>query len=214
MNNQNYIHIIFTEKADLVLSDIVEKYNLEESEDDANKKFEEDVDPNEVVLVDLTKDFVRETIPIKEFLDSLRQKLSLSPEITKGIAKDIIENLVPLIDKVPEDQLEAYNTKKDEEEIGEQGGDLAQEILRKINIQRGIPVAEPEEQANPVKRVDIASVEENAENMERAGKNTIKKSEEVLNAPIQTTRAPEDNDEKSPFADEKKGPDDYREPIQ
>ncbi len=199
--------IIFTERVDTVVDEIVKTHSLQQTDDEIAQVYREKKLPKVVILYRLIKDLLRENISTQEFLDKLRKDLNISPEATGALAKDIMQKLIPLLDKVPEDELDAYRTKKDEEERGEQGGDLAQEILRKINIQRGIPVTEPEEQANPVKRVTTSNVEENAKNMPK--NQDYNPPKEV---PIETPEEKFKKDEK--FVDEKKGPDDYREPIQ
>jgi len=207
--------IIFTKEADTVLDEIMEKYNLQETDDKVLDDDEKNL-PKIVTIDYLVKDFVKEKISTEKFLDGLSKGLNIPPETTKLMAKDIIQDLIPLLDKVSEDGLEEYNTKKDEEDKKKnQGGTLAQEILRKISAKRGIPdTTAKEPQENPVKEVGISNVEENAKHMDKQSINTPQPNvspQKEDSSPNQGQTKKVANDKLEP---EKKGPDTYREPIE
>lgn len=213
--------IIFTKEADVTLDDIMGKYKLRETDDEI-LNYKAGYTPKVVIIDRLTQDFVKEKISTEEFLNRLHADLNISPETTKMLAKDIIQDLIPLLDKVPEGKLEEYNTKKDEGK-GAQEGALAQEILKKINAKRDIPVAEPETKENPVAKVPTTNVEENAKQIQQIKKDLTPPKAPSLdpNPPINEPAAPARSFEKAKeklaenkFANEKKGPDDYREPIE
>lgn len=111
MNEQKNILIIFTEKADKVLSDIILKYNLGESSAEVFEKYKANKLPRLVLLDHLARDFTLQIISEKDLANSLQKELSVPFETAEKISKDIINNLAPLLDKVTEDQLEAYNNK-------------------------------------------------------------------------------------------------------
>ena len=112
MNEQTKILIIFTEKADLMLSSIIKKYALQETETEAFKKYKAGKLPKIVILDHLAGNFALKIISENDLVVSLQKELETTQQIAENISKDIINNLVPLLDKVSEDQLENYNLKK------------------------------------------------------------------------------------------------------
>ena len=68
--------IIFTNKADLVLSDIFKKYGLNESDEKVLKNAQEKKPFNITILVRLTREFAGESISEKDLIVSLQKNLS------------------------------------------------------------------------------------------------------------------------------------------
>ena len=90
MAEKTNIRVIFTQKSDEILTDIIQRHNLREN----------------VVIVDhLASDFVREKISAKEISDYLQKELKLAPPTAEQITKEIITNLVPSLKKISEEEL-------------------------------------------------------------------------------------------------------------
>lgn len=220
MTEKQKILIMFTEEAELYFSTIMEKYNLNESEESRTQKLLEGNLSKVGVIKKIIKGFVGNVISKEDFNASLAKTLSTDEKTTEMISKDITENLLPLIDKVTEDQLKEYILARDEkdEEKG-QGSDLAQEILRKINAKRGILTAEPE--GNPSMKAPTVSVEENAKQIQQIKRDLNPRTDQTMDEPAPAkpdqNASPKKTDKKvaeNKFANEKKGPDSYREPIE
>lgn len=118
MEEQKNIRVIFTEKADSVLSGIMGKYGLEENDAQIVKKVQGKNPFNVVVLNRLTKNFAKGTISEKDFISSLQKDLDIpQQQAAEKIFKDIINNIIPLLKKIPEEELrkQPYIEKNDEQ---------------------------------------------------------------------------------------------------
>lgn len=215
------IVIPLDEKSYAVLLGIIEKHKLVEDEKEVLEKAQTHAPFNETVAIGLTRGLILEKISNQEFLDGLHKELKLSKEEVKNLAIDIADNLIPLLEKIPEDHLEAYNRKKTleqnppEDSLGkEDGKNSTQElILAKINKNNAEKeviktTAQEKNQPHPyTKNVGVKSVEENAKKME---KNLTSQKEEII---------AKEHEEPSKVKtvlpqSEQKGPDDYREPLE
>jgi len=110
MDEQKKILVIFTEKADLVLSDIIKKYSLQETDLETFEKYKAGKLPKIVIIDNLTRDFALKIIPEKDLISSLQKELEISQQTAEQISKEIINSLVPLLEKIPEEQLENYES--------------------------------------------------------------------------------------------------------
>jgi hypothetical protein len=93
MDNNNKIRVIFTPKADDELSQIINKYKLDES----------------LVIVKMdyiSKDISLEKISADDAKKYLEKELSVSQQIAENIYKDIISRIIPLLEKVEEAKFE------------------------------------------------------------------------------------------------------------
>jgi|SRR3989344_68237 len=141
MIKQKNIIVIFNERAELSFSSIIKRYNLEENEEDDLKKLMEGKLSTLVIIKKIIRAFVGEIITKKDFDDSLQKVLHRDEQIVKIISKDIMENLVPLLDKVSEDKLQEYNRKKRLTERIEEEYPLEPSIQELLieKIKQGIP---------------------------------------------------------------------------
>lgn len=112
VEKQNII-VPLSEKADLVVSNLIERHGLEENEEETLKKLKENKLFNSSIIVKLTRDFVKETISEKELVESLKKGLEIPQQAAEKISKDIINNLVPLLEKIPEKELRETKTEKE-----------------------------------------------------------------------------------------------------
>jgi hypothetical protein len=102
MENQNQktnIRVLLSDKAEFVLEDILRSFGLEEKN---------------VIADSLIKDFAKEVLSEKDFIDALQKKMAILPEISEKLAKEIITRLVPMLEKFPE---EKFNDPDFREEI-------------------------------------------------------------------------------------------------
>ena len=195
------MRVIFSKEATLSLFGILKKYDLIENDEQVVKNIQERRHPKETMLVIIIKNFVMGKISNHQFLDALHKELKISKETTKNLAIDIMENLIPVLEKIPEGELGEYNNKKallekenqskvrdaeSEEENSEAAKQEAfakakEELYKKIGI--GEPAVEPasaegsgvakEPLPAGQKNPDTQDVEKNAEGI-KAGKSLVK----------------------------------------
>jgi len=90
MAEETNIIVIFTQKSDEILTDIIQRHNLREN----------------VVIVDhLAGDFARGKISEKGISDYLQKELKLDSQTAEQITKEVITNLVPTLKKISEEEL-------------------------------------------------------------------------------------------------------------
>src|SRR3989344_1559936 len=102
---QENIRILFPKETTSKLTDILKRYNLIESDELVLKTMQERKYSKETLLVITIRDFVMGKTSNHQFLDTLHKELGTSKEVTKNLAIDIVDNLVPLLEKIPENQL-------------------------------------------------------------------------------------------------------------
>lgn len=115
--NQLKQRIIFTEEADNALANILSKYGLEESDEQIIKKDEEEKSSYEYAIVEFTKKLTQGSILEKDLIASLQKELNIPQPTTEKIAKDVKEKLLPLVEKVSEEELKKQLEKEKAEVI-------------------------------------------------------------------------------------------------
>lgn len=168
MENQQKILTIFTDKGQSVFSGMMRKYDLDQNQEELFAALEKGQPFKEEMLKEMIRMLAKEVISEKDFTDALQKALRINLETAKQITTDVVTNLLPLIDKVPENKLEEYNKKKDQE-LEDQKNTFADELLRKIRAGKG---GQPEAANQPapvnrVKKIPIGNVEENAEQLQK-----------------------------------------------
>ena len=200
----NNIIIPLDEKSEAVLLEIIKKNNLEENDEQAFEKIKAHKPLNETVVIKLTRDLIVGRISAKEFAESLHRKLNISIEKTKMIAKDIINNLIPLLEKIPEDRLEDYNRKKKLSEVQEEieekqklpsKSSTQDIILEKIRQSAPVQIVEEQKPAIGVKKVKIKDVEENAERIKKEKKWGREKTGEEVKKSAENIEKKEESDD-------------------
>ncbi len=101
---QNNMRVIFTDKAELVLEDIVKAFGLEEGEQELAKRIKDGKKAKSVVINHLTSKFAKKIISDKELITSLQKDLDVSQEVAEKISKEIVSKLVPLLEILPEEK--------------------------------------------------------------------------------------------------------------
>jgi len=102
---KNNTRVIFTAKASAALDAIVKNYNLEETSEEFLRKTNERKFSNEVIIDHLSKDFTLGKISGIDLTDSVQREMSVPPETAGKISKEIINNIIPYLEKVPEEKL-------------------------------------------------------------------------------------------------------------
>lgn len=85
-----------------LVSDILTKYNLKESQaEEYTRIMEKGETPNAAVVQILAKSFASNLISEKDFVTSLVDKLKISNEIAENFVRDISDKVVPYIKSLP-----------------------------------------------------------------------------------------------------------------
>lgn len=216
IGNKNNLIVIFTDNADAIFYEIMNKYHLKETDSQGLDKLIAGKFSNEVILDHQIKYLLKKEISFDEFIKSLEEKLDIQSQVAKNLAKDIKENLLLLIDLVPEDQLEKYNKEKEEQKRYSASGVDTKNF-------------------SYVKKPEITDVEENAEASAKDKKYTdeFKQSkqsieEELKVEPVEKIKETHPHESlleeileekenalgKNRFVEEKREPDSYREQIE
>lgn len=201
--------IFFTNKAEKALEEIIKKFNLEESleefvEKEKNKKL------SNIVLIDsLAKNFGLGEISDREVSKKLQQEVGLGKEVAEEITKEIIEKVVPFLEKVEEEKLKdssyiekLYKKISDIENYREEPTkEKTEDFFPKIDLEE-ITTETPKE--NKLVDPEIKIEEKSSIDI-----NTIPPKKEKIKKPI--TTYPDIEQKKAP---QKTGSDTYRESIE
>jgi hypothetical protein len=190
MEDQNNIRIIFSDKAESVLDDIIKNFNLDES--------------CNVVIDALTKKFAKEAISEKDFVASLENELKIPQETAQKLSKEILTKIVPMLEKISEEKF------KD--------SDFADALSEKIFGEQGAKNKEGLSDTflgiKPLTPMSVAeALEENTPALEKELKNkpiVPTKKQERIKKPVIL----EESKEPTPKPKQSRGPDSYREPIE
>lgn len=116
MDSSQIISSTFTEKTDLLLSELMQKYKLEEPLEKTIKKIKEGKPDNTLIFTKIIMDFYRQKISDKELADLLQKEFAVSQQIAEQISKEIIDNIIPTLweaekENVREKDNSLYNNK-------------------------------------------------------------------------------------------------------
>lgn len=200
MDEQKNLRVLFTTKADLIFSELITKYNLQESDDALRQKIKQKKETHTKILRDAIKTLAKKMIPQEKLAELLAEHLEISQENAKKLVEDINVKLLPLLLMYPDEKFDDENFREEiAKKIGEgeeweakqqteanienpeyQKEKLREDLLNRLR--KNFPQQKPEKPTTPnLKGVPIANVEKNAENMKKEGKNiTTTKKEPVL----------------------------------
>jgi len=99
MSKEQNISSTFTLKSDAILSDIMSKYGLEESEEEMIRKLRGGIMDNELTLTKLTMYFSRKEISKEELVGRIQKEVNVPGQKAEKIADEIINKLVPTLGK-------------------------------------------------------------------------------------------------------------------
>ena len=189
------IRALFTEKSDLAISDIVKNFRLEESYEELMKKEEQDKNTNELAISLLAKEFTQGNISEANLILSLQKDIEISKETAEKISKEIINKVVPLLEKVPEEKLHNFEFKEDIAKKDEERPALSK-TKEALYSKPLIDSQEKSKLSDEIILEDKNRTQEPLENL---------KTKKILpKKPIQP----------KPLQSKKTGPDSYREPIE
>ena len=109
MDQSKNIQIVFTEKAENALSDLMVNFKLEETDAEYIEKTKNKKPSNIVVLDNLAKDFALGVASEKDIIISLQNIVGVSQQNANQITKEIINKIVPFLEKVPEEKFQDNN---------------------------------------------------------------------------------------------------------
>lgn len=104
--NQSKQRAVFTEKTDLILSNLLSQYGLQESEEQIIKKDEEDKLSYEYAIIRFARGLIEDKSSEKDLLISLQKELNIPQATIEKVVKDIKEKLIPSMEIVSEKELE------------------------------------------------------------------------------------------------------------
>lgn len=98
--------VIFTDEADLSLSNIIQKYGLEENDADIIKRLKEKRSSPKTIIVKSVKNFVQGVISKEDLIILFQKELNIAQQSAEKLFEEIKEKLIPLVKKVSEEELE------------------------------------------------------------------------------------------------------------
>jgi len=104
-NSQNQ-KIIFLENTSPIISELLKKYQLQETPKELSKKLTKREIPRGGIILDIAIEVAQGKILKKDLTSALQKRLEISEEKTKKIAEDIEEKLLVLVKKVPRKEIE------------------------------------------------------------------------------------------------------------
>ena len=191
MVNQNKMRIIFSQKADLALSEIIKKYNLDQYAAAVKIDF-------------ISKSFTIEKISEKDMPNFVQKELGVSSQIAQEISKEILTTIIPFLEKIPE---EKFNDSKFVEEISKKV--FGESIKNTIETGKDIL---PKIKA-PIIFTDI--MEKNPTTSEEPINTAVAPpKKQRIKKPIISEEIDESAPQPKPQPRQQRGPDSYREPIE
>lgn len=180
-----------------VIFGILESNGLKESNEEVLNKSADGKDSKLIIVRDAAITIVEKKIPEKKLIELLQKHLATSQETAEKIVYDINQKLVPFAKII---DLEKNSKIEDQKEK------FREELLKKINSNRNTPVKDKEVPLSPYsKKLDITNVEENAEKMQKEGKNSMTEEK---------NKFPKKNEENRKLPTQNIEADVYREPIE
>lgn len=156
------VRVIFTDKAEDVFSEIIKKYELQETDEEFFNDIEDREESRRSIVKDAITVMVKRIIPEEKLVEFLEKHLNLPKESTQKMVADLKNNLLPILLVYPE---EKFNDSFFREEVSKKVFKEVQEITPPTEI---------------IKKIGIKDVEENAERLERGGKRGPDEYREVI----------------------------------
>ncbi|GEM_PF-2946599 len=101
----NKIRIVFSAKADAALDKIMEKFTLQETPEEYEKRGTEKKPAKIAVIDGIAKNLAAGDLSEKDLPSLLQKDLGVSGDVAKQITNEIITNIVPFLEKIPEEKL-------------------------------------------------------------------------------------------------------------
>lgn len=97
------INLIFPEDIVSIISGILERYKLEETDEKVLEKMEAEEKTNGEIIAEIIGKTTGEEIPFQELVDSLRKNLNISLKEAENLAKDLRKKVLLLVEKSPKE---------------------------------------------------------------------------------------------------------------
>ncbi len=104
-NSQNQ-KIIFLENTSPIISELLKKYQLQETSGELSKKLTGGEIPRGGIILDIVIEVAQGKILKKDLSSALQKRLEISEEKTKKLAEDVEKKLLVLAKKVPKEETE------------------------------------------------------------------------------------------------------------
>ncbi len=98
--------IIFSENTSPIISELLKKYQLQETPEELFKKLTKGGIPKGGIILDIVIETAEGKILKKDLTSALQKRLEISEEKAKKLAEDIEEKLLVLVKKVPKEEIE------------------------------------------------------------------------------------------------------------
>ncbi|MCX6722016.1 MAG: hypothetical protein NTY04_02405 [Candidatus Staskawiczbacteria bacterium] len=97
--------IPLTDKAATAIYNLTKKYNIQESEEEVAKKIKGNILFNSSIIVKSIRDFMTGLITENNLVVSFQKDLGISQENSEKLSQDVINKIVPMLKKFPEEEL-------------------------------------------------------------------------------------------------------------
>lgn len=98
--------LIFQENMGEILSNILQGYKLDETDDEVFKKMEDDKPLFGEIIMDAIRDLLFGKIQEKDLSALLQKNLNIPQNIAENLTNDVKTKIIPLIKKVPDEEPE------------------------------------------------------------------------------------------------------------
>ena len=90
MEQQENLRVIFTDKAELVFTDILKKYGFQESPEEIFGKLEADKLPKEIMARRIIEAFADQVVTKEDFSNAIKKVFRVDRQTAKKVSKDIV----------------------------------------------------------------------------------------------------------------------------
>lgn len=212
------IRIIFTPEADVVFSDILKSDILKESDSERFNKIKQSEETKENIIRYATVTLAQNKIPEGKLAELLQEHLAIPLQSAQKLVGDIKKDLLPLLAIYPEEKFSDPDFREEVSKkiFGDEDSKIGtarqetkpiDDVLKEITTKQSGSGGENKKPHIPyLKKSATADVDKNAQHPKKDRKEA------------KPSLAPKQAEPKKPdapaFINEKKGPDNYREPIE
>lgn len=100
--NKPIKNLIFPDEASTIISSILEKYGLKETNEELFEKWKKEEKGNGEILVDLIFEKLEKEFSLADFIVLIGKKFNVSLEIAEKIATDVEKNILNFVKQEPE----------------------------------------------------------------------------------------------------------------
>ena len=97
------LDLIFPEDIVSIMSSILERYKLEQTDEEVLKQMEGEEKTNGEIIAEIIGKTVEEEIPFQELVGLLKKNLNISSKEAENLAKDLRKEVLLLVEKSPKE---------------------------------------------------------------------------------------------------------------